>query len=303
MANSKDTTVDIVESVTNEYFTKYTTYYKIPVDDIKKIAPGYRGKTENFDPVNSGKKNPKTPRKPSGNALTVEPPPPTNPQTRSTTSYAKVVDVAAEVYDEYCGNEKQLERLLVREEMSYYATAMLYLQLVEVKAKQGEYVLTTAERSLRKAVSEDIFNAPQPLLAYLSEIGVYCDKMGKETRLSVPDLPVTVAQGFGGYHHPEINVDTRNLFEEVPSLGIVRDMIMAVTSAATELIPNFHVGSPLNSEITNNLVGKFYPIRPPRPEIAQRIAGYGITATSFDEYIPKTRFNLRYLRSLSDIIG
>jgi hypothetical protein len=51
----------------------------------------------------------------------------------------------------------------------------------------------------------------------LSEIGNYTDKMGKETRHQVPSLPTTVVQGFGGYHANAIDVNTHNLFEEVPS--------------------------------------------------------------------------------------
>ncbi|KAL1489198.1 hypothetical protein ABEB36_014131 [Hypothenemus hampei] len=225
-------------------------------------------------------------------APTIEPPPPTNLQTKESAqrnesiisesifgvevsvveiaprqsfaaNYAKVVDVAAEVYDGYRADEKQLERVLVHEEISYYATAMLHLKLLEVKAKQGERVLRSAEKDLRKATADDIFNIPQPLFAYLSEIGVYCDKMGKETRLDVPDLPIAVAQGFGGYHANRIDEDSHNLFEEVPSLGIAGDMLMAVASAAAEPIPNFHVGLPLNSTVTSNLVGKFYPAPPP----------------------------------------
>ncbi|XP_066261182.1 uncharacterized protein [Euwallacea similis] len=127
--------------------------------------------------------------------------------------------------------------------------------------------------------------------------------MGKETRIEVPDLPIAVAQGFGGYHVPNITEDTANLFEEVPSLGIAGDMLMAAASGAAEPKPNFHVGIPEHSEITNNLVGKFFPIGLRRAEIIQRLSGYGISSTAFAEYVPHTRFNLRYIKSLSDILG
>lgn len=182
------------------------------------------------------------------------------------------MDVAAEVYEGYRADERQLERLLVREEVSYYATAMLHLKLLEVKAKQSETVLKSAEKDLRKVVANDNFNIPQPIFAYLSEIGIYHDKMGKETRLEVPDLPVEVAQGFGGYHHHEINEDSHNLFEEVSSLGIAGDMLMAVASAQAEPTPNFHVRRPANTDVTDNLVGRFFPIGPRRPEITPKVS-------------------------------
>ncbi|KAK9681075.1 hypothetical protein QE152_g38603 [Popillia japonica] len=49
----------------------------------------------------------------------------------------------------------------------------------------------------------------------LSEIGNYTEKMGKETRHQVPNLPTHMVQDLGGYHANAINADTHNLFEEV----------------------------------------------------------------------------------------
>jgi len=50
--------------------------------------------------------------------------------------------------------------------------------------------------------------------------------MGKETKIKVPNLPVTVVLGFEGYHANVVNED--NLFEEIPSLGTAGDLVMAV---------------------------------------------------------------------------
>jgi hypothetical protein len=38
----------------------------------------------------------------------------------------------------------------------------------------------------------------------------------------------------GGYHSPEITEETRNLVEEVPSLGIAGDMVMALCQDGIE---------------------------------------------------------------------
>jgi len=78
---------------------------------------------------------------------------------------------------------------------------------------------------------------------------------------------------------------------------------MALASDDAEPVPNFHIGKPIGTVWTNNLIGRFHPIGPRRPEIKQRLAGFGITVNHFTEYIPGTRFNLRYLRSISDILG
>lgn len=93
------------------------------------------------------------------------------------------------------------------------------------------------------------------------------------------------------------------MFEEIPSLGIAGDTVMTLASEETEPAPDFHIGIPPNSEITENLVGYHRPIGPRRPEIAQRLTGYGITSTHFREYVRGTRFNLNYIKGLSDIVG
>nr|WPV71142.1 MAG: putative capsid protein [Ips partiti-like virus 1] len=297
-------------------------------EEIQKIAPGYKGKPENFNPA-KGKKRPVP--KPKGERKSTLPPPtntnaPPTPQRNESiiseaifgidvtvteiaprqvfsANYAKLVELAAETYDAMRVDEKQIDRMIAREEVAYYSTALLQMKLIETKAKQGDCNLTSAEKDIRKATSDDVFNVPQTIFTYLKEIGTYTDKMGKETGLEVPPLPTTVVQNFGGYHAAEINADTHSLFEEIPSLGIAGDMVMALASDDAEPVPNFHIRKPQGTVWTNNLVGRFHPIGPRRPEIKQRLAGFGITVNHFTEYIPGTRFNLRYLRSLSDILG
>lgn len=72
------------------------------------------------------------------------------------------------------------------------------------------------------------WNVPQPLYAALSQIGNVVDLGGKETELNTPTLPISVAQNLGGYHASDINVNNHNLFEEIPSLGIAIDIVMAL---------------------------------------------------------------------------
>lgn len=302
-------------------------------DEIKKIAPGYRGKAANFDPAKVGKKTAKPPQKPkerSDKPTTV--PKPTHvgstatpqrnesiisdaifgidvrvveiePRQNFTCNYSKVVDIAGEIYDAYRVDEKQLDRQLAREELGYYATAMLQLKLLDVKAKQGDTVLTSQEKDIRKATYDEVYNIPSPLSIYLNQVGSYVDKMGKETYHNVPALPITVVQNFGGYHAAAIDANNHNLFEEVPSLGIAGDIVMALASNDPEPIPNFRVAVPENSVISENLAGRMGTIGPRRPEIIQRLAGFGITQNAFREYVPNTRFNLKYINSISDIIG
>jgi hypothetical protein len=171
------------------------------------------------------------------------------------TTLARLPEIAVETYNQCAIEVRQLDRVLVKEEMSYYATGLLWLKLTDVKAKQGREALTSEERSIRKATEEMEFNVPQPVSAFLHQIGQFSDKMGKTTDVKVPSFPTQRAQGMGGYHSPEITEEAHNLFEEVPSLGIAGDMVMALCQDGIEPTPNFKVQIPKGAMITRNLTG------------------------------------------------
>jgi hypothetical protein len=295
------------------------------IEEIKKLVPGYRGKPENFDPKKAGQKSQLAPK----SRLAVAPTSldntpivqndellldesffgvditviPTQPREDFSTSFSRLPEIAVETYNQCSVDERQIDRVIAKEEMSYYATGLLWMKLIDVKAKQNVEVLTNEEKSIRKATKDAEFNVPQPIAAYLLQIGQYSDKMGKTTDLRIPNLPTTSVEGMGGYHAAAIDEGTHNLFEEVPSLGIAGDMVMALCQEAQEPAPNFHIAIPVGAKVTSNLTGRIFPVGPRRQEIKQRLAGQGITALDFPEYVPNTRFSLRYLKSLSDIIG
>jgi hypothetical protein len=104
---------------------------------------------------------------------------------------------------------------------------VLSLQLIDIKAKQGRQASTSSKKDKRKVTQEVEFNIPQLLCVYLSQIGDVTDKMGQETKLEVPPVPTSVAQRMGGYHTFRMDKHPCNLFEEIPSLGITGDMVMA----------------------------------------------------------------------------
>lgn len=302
------------------------------LQEIKKMAPRYRGKPENFDPAKVGKKpalkqktiGPKRPELPTpfkqgeiaqpnvkntepvisdaifGVRITVFD---IAPKQSFSSNFSRLPEIASEIYDSYRPDVRQIERELVKEEVSYYATGLLWLRLLEVKAKQKDRALTSAEENIREATMDEVFNVPQLLHIYLNEVGNYTDKMGKETNLEIPNLPVTRVQNFGGYHAAEVNADTHNMFEEIPSLGVAGDVVMALVSDRQNLMPDFRVRFPAHTRASRNFVGNLGLIAEHRPKIRQRLASVGITATNFDEYVENTRFNLRYFKQISDILG
>lgn len=53
----------------------------------------------------------------------------------------------------------------MKEEMAYYATPLLWMKLIDAKAKEGKVALTGEEKAIRKAVNDEQLNVPQPLYA------------------------------------------------------------------------------------------------------------------------------------------
>lgn len=101
----------------------------------------------------------------------------------------QIVDLDLETYQNLRADEKQLNRVIAKEEVVYYYIATLWFKLLDVNAKEGDRALTSEEKAIRKAVTDEKFNVPQPVYAMRSEIGNYVNKMSKEMRHQVPDLP------------------------------------------------------------------------------------------------------------------
>jgi hypothetical protein len=91
------------------------------------------------------------------------------PQEDFSTIFARLPEIVVETYNQCVRDVRQLDRVLVEEEMSYYAMGLFWLKETDVKAKQGRKVLTSEERSIRKATEEMEFNVPQPVSAFLHQ--------------------------------------------------------------------------------------------------------------------------------------
>lgn len=228
---------------------------------------------------------------------------PVEPRQTFQENYAALPQLAFLMYREYAKDVKLIDRELIKEELSYYSVAILWLRLINIKSKQGLQELTAAEKTLLKDLKDEVYNVPQPLHIYIMSIGAIVDKMRKRTFLEVPTLPVATAGGHGEYHAHQVDAETHVLFEEVPSLGVSGDMVMASAMVDDEPKPNFGVTFPENATHSNNFTGVFPTIGPRRAEIRQRLASYGITKEKFTEYAKDTRYNRQYVKAISDKIG
>jgi hypothetical protein len=79
-------------------------------------------------------------------------------------------------------------------------------------------------------------------------------------------------------------------------------MLMTASSADKKPEPDFHIEIPVGAERTENLTGYFPVIGHWRVEIQQRLQSQGITPNVFPEFVTGTRFNLRYMLSISDML-
>lgn len=228
---------------------------------------------------------------------------PVEPRQTFQANYAVLPALSLEIYREYQIDVMQIHQQLIKEELSYYATALLWLRLIHVKSKQQLYGLTEEEKKLHEDTENEVYNVPQPLYEYLASIGAIADKMGTLAYLNTPALPISCAGGFGGYHSEAVNARTHTLFEEVPSLGIAGDMVMAASSNDNEPNQDFRVAFPKFATFSDNLVGRYPTTGPSSITIRKKLAGFGITQSSFDEYCKNTRFHRKYIRSISNLIG
>jgi hypothetical protein len=306
----------------------------IPSDNIRKFNPENKGKSRTFTTDQNEKKSSRSSGKsklgpsssdvpkPRLQATNTNPTPQKNeslvseaifgvdvkvqaiePRQSFLANYSRLPTIADEIFSQYAVDNNMLNRELDSREFRYYATALLWLRLLEVKSKQNRMSLTSQEKDIRKMCQETTFNVPQPLFVYLLQVGDVMDGMGKVTELEVPALPIAVAGGFGGYLTSEINVGSHALFEEIPSLGMMGDAIMTI--AGRDENPNMpiRVAIPRGACATQNLLGYIQDPGPRRIEIRQRLAGHGISAFAFPESVQNTRFNLCYLKQISDTIG
>lgn len=241
-------------------------------EENKKIAPGYRGKPERFDPSKVGKpKAPQPPRKGPASAAVTPPtaldkaakqtPPKNSPlwadsvfgidvAVRELTvnqevqpTYARLPEIVEEVYSSIGGDDQNLNKQMTKGMLMYYSTTMLWARLLDIKAKRGNTNLSFEEIEFCKAVMQHEYNIPQPLYLFLKEIGEVKDVTGKTIRLTDHNLPVTVVQGLGGYHSATVNAVTHNLYEEILSLGFCGDIVMAEVSEALGPVPNVKLQS------------------------------------------------------------
>lgn len=300
-------------------------------EEVKKLAPKYKGKPENFDPAKVGTK--KTPKQDKGPVQVKEKavPKPNNmekaatptPQKNSplwaeaifgidvsvrelrteeevTPTLARLPNIVEETHANMRAENFNIEKQLTKEMLYYYSTAILWARVLDIKSKRG-HMLTEAELQYLKLFSDQTLNVPQPIYAFIKALGNIQDKTGKELFLRDLDLPVAVTANRGGYHGAVIDEGNHNLFEELPNLGVIGDVLMAMSN---DVLVQPAIGPvPATTVATRNLLGYFGRTRLQKEEIRIYLNSIGISQNNFEEVIPNTRLNMRLVQGVSDYLG
>lgn len=104
------------------------------------------------------------------------------------------------------------------------------------------------------------FHMLQPIYNYLRSIGTVNDKRGKQIYIANHDLPTAVYQGRTEYHSAgQIGTDGQCKYEELPTLGIFGNLLMASTSSVE--IPPLNIPIlPENTLADENLKGSILDV-------------------------------------------
>lgn len=225
-----------------------------------------------------------------------------NQVTEFTPSYARLNDIIRSSFGQMLGDDR-LNRKLIVELLNYHSTAVLWARLLDIKAKRAHAELSETERNYRRHFTDKEIHLIQPVYTYLRGIGNIIDRRGKQIYLQDHDLPTATVANLTGYHHDHvINENDHTLYEEIPTLGVCGDIIMAMTTQAQNPNPNIGV-LPQEIQATMNLLSYLGMIAPRRDEIRQVIMAAQITNLAFPESVQGTRFNADLFNTIDQAIA
>ncbi|KAG7169759.1 RNA-directed DNA polymerase from mobile element jockey-like 1 [Homarus americanus] len=146
-------------------------------------------------------------------------------------SFAASTAIARDIYNRFVSSSVEVQKAILPEYIHYYMTAMSWLRIINLKRNNGD-TRTQREDELFSAARHVSFCIPAPMYLYIRGIGNFITGTRKHLYPEFPPLPEDLAnQTHGGYYSP-FTVDTHNLFEEIPCLGVHAEAIKQAFSNA-----------------------------------------------------------------------
>lgn len=206
------------------------------------------------------------------------------------------MDVSRETYLQILTDDANLSKVILPEYIDYYTTALVWFRIISLKAKNRQALNATEEDVLQLIRSLQLC-VPEPILLQLRALGNVVSPTGQHLYPEFPDIPVFQIGGFGGYFGV-LNLDTHNLYEELPCLGVTAEAVRQSVSVAPAG-PYVSALALPNQPCNENLLG-FRPLGHRRQEPKDFAAQRGITDANFRCYPPNTMINIEFLMAISD---
>lgn len=222
-------------------------------------------------------------------------------QTTFSPTFARMPEITSTVYSRLMGEDYRITKKLTKPMLHYYNTGLLWARLLDLKAKRAHTMLTDTEREYRRCFVDQEFNVPEPMALMLKAIGHVKDERGNLLYLDDHTLPTVVAGGKSGYFSNTIDAEWHNYYEEIPTLGVAGDVLMA-TAGEPNTVPTIPI-LPDNTHATTNLLGFTGPTGFTHIEIKQFLASCRITTTAFQETVANTRLNLPLMLNISAVLA
>jgi len=77
-------------------------------------------------------------------------------------SLARTPEINREICLNLAADDKNIQKNMSQEMLNYYATAVIWARLLDIKAKRAKTSLTDTEREYLKLMSSSELNLPQP---------------------------------------------------------------------------------------------------------------------------------------------
>lgn len=214
-----------------------------------------------------------------------------------TPSTPKVIEISRLMYNEFLNDNPEVAKIILPEYLDYYCTAMVWFRIVSLKPKlcQG---ITPLEKDLLLLLKQKKFNIPDPLFMQLKVLGSI-SSVEEDIYPSFPDLPTNKVANHGGYYGP-INVETHNLYEEIPCLGVLSE---AVRQSVSDAAPGSYASALSAEDIipNTNLLG-YLPLGERQPEAKNIAYDCGISVANFPESPDDTGINMQLLFEISQFL-
>lgn len=225
-----------------------------------------------------------------------------NMRTSIQPNLAAIIPTVNETWIQLSVDNPNIGKEMLVEGIRYYSVGLLWLRIIQLKRANSQ-ALTPAEEDIFRLCESTTFSIPHPIYLYLQALGnIKCTATGQSLIPTFPTLPTTVIEGRGGYYGA-INLDdqTHNLYEEIPTLGVV---VEALQAALGDAVPgpyqsSLNIG---NIAVNQNLLG-YFPLVNRRLEAKNYFSNIGITNREFLENPVNTGFNYDLMYSISTWIS